>query len=316
MTAYNVARAPEGAAPKKLASYDGAKARAEAALGHARQAEAQVWTHFILTGDGSPTYERIQAKWREIQASPDQEFSADDAGRLMAEFVYELRDAESELARLRGDNIGTSGVAGRPVYRYVLETEYERLTRAEAANARSALEAVEWIITEDGYVCLWCKKVHPFEADEEHAPDLEHRPDCPRQLALGLAPSPQSAPAENTEIQPMSGLDLIFEERIRQISSEGYTAEHDAQHTRGEMAYAAAAYAVHAGKKVQWPEPFDDGTPPIWPWDSADWKPHEYPIRNLVKAGALIAAEIDRLLARQPQPASAPETTAAEDDGA
>lgn len=32
-----------------------------------------------------------------------------------------------------------------------------------------------------------------------------------------------------------------------------------------------------------------------WPWHSSWWKPSDDPIRNLVKAGALIAAEIDRL---------------------
>lgn len=31
-----------------------------------------------------------------------------------------------------------------------------------------------------------------------------------------------------------------------------------------------------------------------WPWDADAWKPTQDPIRQLVKAGALIAAEIDR----------------------
>jgi hypothetical protein len=33
----------------------------------------------------------------------------------------------------------------------------------------------------------------------------------------------------------------------------------------------------------------------MWPWDNKYWKPSEDKVRNLVKAGALIAAEIDRL---------------------
>jgi len=33
----------------------------------------------------------------------------------------------------------------------------------------------------------------------------------------------------------------------------------------------------------------------LWPWGSEWWKPSKDPIRDLVKAGALIAAEIDRL---------------------
>lgn len=35
-----------------------------------------------------------------------------------------------------------------------------------------------------------------------------------------------------------------------------------------------------------------------WPWDEASWKPDNDPVRTLVKAGALIAAEIDRELRR------------------
>lgn len=46
----------------------------------------------------------------------------------------------------------------------------------------------------------------------------------------------------------------------------------------------------------------EDGTPRLpahgaWPFDAPSWKPSEDPIKNLVRAGALIAAEIDRLLA-------------------
>jgi len=35
--------------------------------------------------------------------------------------------------------------------------------------------------------------------------------------------------------------------------------------------------------------------PAAWPWEWDQWKPSLDPIRNLEKAGALIAAEIDRL---------------------
>lgn len=37
-----------------------------------------------------------------------------------------------------------------------------------------------------------------------------------------------------------------------------------------------------------------------WPWDENWWKPSLDPIRNLVKAGALLAAEIDRLQRSKP----------------
>lgn len=98
-----------------------------------------------------------------------------------------------------------------------------------------------------------------------------------------------------------TGIGLIESERMRQVLQEGWTAEHDAQHDRGEMAHAAGAYAIHASKQVQGlkGDGLQDGTPPIWPWNDSDWKPSADPIRNLTKAGALIAAEIDRLLRLQ-----------------
>ncbi len=87
----------------------------------------------------------------------------------------------------------------------------------------------------------------------------------------------------------MDGAHLIVKERERQISEEGWTAEHDDQHDHHQLLQAAIAYIMtcwnHPGTALhfQW-----------WPWNKKFWKPSD-PIRNLVKAGALIAAEIDRL---------------------
>jgi hypothetical protein len=87
-----------------------------------------------------------------------------------------------------------------------------------------------------------------------------------------------------------SGVELIQEERQRQIEVEGWTAEHDAQHVDGELAKAAACYTLRAQKNNAHGE-----SPWGWPWDDEWWKPSPDPVRNLAKAGALIAAEIDRL---------------------
>lgn len=86
-----------------------------------------------------------------------------------------------------------------------------------------------------------------------------------------------------------SGVEMILAERRRQIEEEGWTAEHDSQHGHGELANAAAAYALHStGDGLTARE--------IWPFDWEWWKPRA-PIDDLVRAGALIAAEIDRILA-------------------
>jgi hypothetical protein len=88
----------------------------------------------------------------------------------------------------------------------------------------------------------------------------------------------------------MAGAELIAAERERQVSAEGWTPEHDDQHTRGELAKAAGVYAMPAN--ASWKEV-------AWPWEPESFK-HKPPtregrIRELTKAGALIAAEIDRL---------------------
>lgn len=98
-----------------------------------------------------------------------------------------------------------------------------------------------------------------------------------------------------------SGADLIAAERRRQISAEGWTAEHDSQHTDGELADAAGSYAHWAALSIRFGVDAMRQRPPYsWPWDSSWFKPTT-PIRDLVKAGALIAAEIDRLQSLEAQ---------------
>lgn len=92
----------------------------------------------------------------------------------------------------------------------------------------------------------------------------------------------------------MSGTELITAERKRQIEVEGWTPEHDDSHDAGDLVAAAICYAQNAGQHII-------GAPPReWPWAVKWWKPSPNdPIRDLVKAGALIAAEIDRRLREQ-----------------
>jgi len=86
-----------------------------------------------------------------------------------------------------------------------------------------------------------------------------------------------------------SGVEIITFERQRQIDQEGWTAEHDDEHVHGELAAAAVCYAMYAD-----PDGAGECADDFWPWDSSWWEPSDDPIRNLARAGALIAAEIDR----------------------
>lgn len=83
----------------------------------------------------------------------------------------------------------------------------------------------------------------------------------------------------------------VLTERRRQVDEEGWTPEHDDEHKNGEMALAAACYARgYSGHHGNYPEDSDDG---LWPWHPSWWKPTNRR-RNLVKAAALIIADIER----------------------
>lgn len=88
-----------------------------------------------------------------------------------------------------------------------------------------------------------------------------------------------------------TGIGRIARERARHLTVHGWTAEHDDTHDLGELACAGASYAL-----LHTPVADPTGIPHFWPWGPEDYKPSDDPIRNLEKAGALIAGEIDRLL--------------------
>ncbi len=89
-----------------------------------------------------------------------------------------------------------------------------------------------------------------------------------------------------------SGAGLIAGERARQVSSEGWTPAHDDAHRTGELLDAGLSYGYAA---INVGHPAMARPPKEWPWTEEWWKPSEDPVRNLVKAGALFAAEIDRV---------------------
>jgi hypothetical protein len=122
------------------------------------------------------------------------------------------------------------------------------------------------------------------------------------------------SPAPSTD-RAGDGIQRIAAERARQVAVEGWTPKHDDEHDDGEMAMAAACYAapvpihakmlVHSGcgcrsvgecfhsDKTKWMDP--------WPWaEKWDKRKKHSRVRQLEIAGALIAAEIDRLTRAAP----------------
>lgn len=99
-----------------------------------------------------------------------------------------------------------------------------------------------------------------------------------------------------------TGAQLIAAERQRQIKAEGRTPQGDDKYRRRQLALAAESYlGTHTQPDVDHPRSPARMAPVWnWPWSRKWWKPNADPVRNLVKAGALIAAEIDRLQRKTP----------------
>lgn len=102
-------------------------------------------------------------------------------------------------------------------------------------------------------------------------------------------------------------LGRISAEREAQTSREGYDASHDDVHIRGELASAAATYALPHRQRDFGPPITGPSVPRTWPW-SDQWKPSpvgDFPngrLRELEKAGALIVAEMERIERLPPPP--------------
>lgn len=106
-----------------------------------------------------------------------------------------------------------------------------------------------------------------------------------------LAAAP-SAPGTPEAPQTAAARDVLAE-RQRQVEKEGWTPAHDDMHGDGQMAVAAGYYALASGSPYE--RSLGRGHMPVyWPWAPSWWKPRTRR-NNLVRAGALVLAEIERL---------------------
>jgi len=128
------------------------------------------------------------------------------------------------------------------------------------------------------YAGDWIDAPNPEAAKAAAQADYEAR------ILSAIQPDPEARQAD-----PSTAARDVMAERARQISAEGWTPEHDDQHVDGEMAQASGCYALNA---AGWKTEALRGCWPI-KWMAAWFKPTT-PRRDLVKAGALIIAEIER----------------------
>lgn len=97
------------------------------------------------------------------------------------------------------------------------------------------------------------------------------------------------APAPSQVME--DGISLIAAERQRQIAKHGYTPQHDDEHNKGELLAAAAHLLADHSHNI-------DVQSCSWTdneWIQELFHKHTGTIEGYAKAGALIAAEIDRL---------------------
>lgn len=95
--------------------------------------------------------------------------------------------------------------------------------------------------------------------------------------------------APQAERSMLGAVHDIGRERLRQVRELGHGPEEDDAYARGELALAATAYLMHNDNPA-------NSAADLWP---CDWAPDSFKPKSrredLVRAGALIAAEIDRL---------------------
>lgn len=117
-----------------------------------------------------------------------------------------------------------------------------------------------------------------------------------RQIAALLA---TASSADARDAAPTAAARDVLAERARQISVEGWTPEHDDEHDYGELSRAAAAYALFAASTMS-AHPgvatmLHRSSSEAWPWEGPSKARASSERRNLIKAGALILAEVERL---------------------
>lgn len=88
------------------------------------------------------------------------------------------------------------------------------------------------------------------------------------------------------------GTDDVAAERLRQMTEEGFSHSMDDDYRDRSLVRAACCYALFAADTGAFRAKAE--TPPLWPWSKKWWKPTDRR-RDLVKAAALLIAEIDRL---------------------
>lgn len=249
--------------------------------------------------------------------------AAEDAERAISSRLASLRARAERAERVLE---ATTVAAEDDVRRVAAERDVERAALAECQRERD--EATEEYLARGSLLDEAAEEMRGLAAavrsmliDQGHAdgcPVADDGPDAECEChgarvdkALRAWDARDAAGGEETS---GSAIGLIAAERARQIAPLGYDAAHDAVHDDEAIAWAAACYAapdriyraapcgdgIEQGRTIAYVDPFP------WSHDArsrVDGGPNRGPqpargvarLRLLVKAGALIVAEIERL---------------------
>ncbi|MGV8718064.1 hypothetical protein ACV345_23405 [Pseudomonas aeruginosa] len=271
------------------------------------------WPYCVRAGDG--TRELFVGHLKQCKRVAAQLATAFEDGKFIARLptvqaqhsVPEIsgigRDAEHPRAVVLYLRNEPSEEDMRAIQNFLRAISADVLTQAQHsagyAEARQCVNCRHIGINDaaDYAACHDCRWTGP-EPDEDKCPGCAGEncmaaacPECGGRYEL-VAEAKISTPAAQAGQVPQAWLDVQAERR-RQVEAEGWTPEHDDAHSHGQMARAAACYAL-AGSSAP-----NDGTAALlvslaWPWDEQWWKPTSAR-RDLVKACALGLAEIERL---------------------
>lgn len=192
----------------------------------------------------------------------------------------------------RADDIAQS-MTPYAMAKRIIELEGKRQAAAVPYAWRTELKKIADMLDRDGDEYGCAARINDLlvrDAGTVRVSDIDHSMRLAL-LHLELGIPPASEPAEFAYSEMSKAVADVIAERHRQINAEGWTPEHDDGHDQGDMAIAGACYAAHASKRGIHASA---SKPMLWPWDASWWKPTD-DRRDLVKAGALIIAEIERL---------------------
>lgn len=227
------------------------------------------------SGEAGVDSPAVNKAWQRFQmeVSP----KVDDLSALVRQLVHALRKAttDHDLPDRAMDYLRRHGAHGSPL-RAPIAADHSG-EAAEMVGQEGLTVAIDWLAQRMEQLQALMKRTSamPIMHEWQALNELRNR------LRALLA-----TPAAVSEPRLSDAAREVFLERVRQQSEEGWTPEHDDAHEGGELADAAAALVLEACD-------YRLAALQHWPW--ANSIKDAPPRRNLVKAGALILAEIERI---------------------